>query len=634
MKVSELKERITNRQIHNLTLNPITNPMRNLLAKGTNFVPTPTLNIKQFTADIDDYLRRVEWKNFFWKTDEVEESKENKELLKKFYIPSTLHLEQRKIPPIIKAGLRELKVNALNKVHTLPKKTPNNLTKKEQQALQDIQTQNKHLILPSDKNLGLVLLDKTTFTEACLKHVGDRVNFKMIDNPVTETSFKEFINSLKTPTQTTPTDYHNLNTGIQTYITKYRAHKHAEFYMLPKVHKPTLSWRPIIPATGTWNACLAKIVDHYLQPIVQQTQSYLQNTTQLIKEMEELNTQRVNTLTKQTWLITADVVQLYPSIPLQEAYEITKRKLMAKQKHIAHTLTRMLHWILFNNTFTFNDKSYLQINGVATGSPVAPSVANLFMDYIENKVLIKWKTHLRLYRRYIDDIFMVFEGSEDEVEECKSDFNRMHKNITLTWETDKHTATFLDLIIEIPTNNHTPKLQHKVHQKALNNYLYLPWASSHSKNTKIGLIKGEVQRYVRNCSKFNDYIKVKKKFAYRLLARGYPPAVINNTINLVTYKQREELLENVMKKQQGKQQSQHNRTTNTQDNKQQQQIIVFKTYFVQQLQQVRWSRVLDPQKTLNKQLKCITAYKKTKNLFSVCKRMLGKHTNPTQQALT
>ena len=44
-----------------------------------------------------------------------------------------------------------------------------------------------------------------------------------------------------------------------------------------------------------------------------------------------------------------------------------------------------MNHILRNNTFVFEGKVYKQILGTAMGTPMAPSIANLFMGMLEEK---------------------------------------------------------------------------------------------------------------------------------------------------------------------------------------------------------------------------------------------------------
>ena len=47
----------------------------------------------------------------------------------------------------------------------------------------------------------------------------------------------------------------------------------------------------------------------------------------------------------------------------------------------------LLEFCLKNTYFSFQDQFYEQVEGAAMGSPVSPIVANLFMEYLEQKGL-------------------------------------------------------------------------------------------------------------------------------------------------------------------------------------------------------------------------------------------------------
>ena len=58
----------------------------------------------------------------------------------------------------------------------------------------------------------------------------------------------------------------------------------------------------------------------------------------------------------------------------------------AKDQRLAGMTTtifkRSLDWCLRNNTFVFDGKYYVQIDGVAMGSPLAPILADIFMNHV------------------------------------------------------------------------------------------------------------------------------------------------------------------------------------------------------------------------------------------------------------
>ena len=83
----------------------------------------------------------------------------------------------------------------------------------------------------------------------------------------------------------------------------------------------------------------------------------------------------------------------------------------------------------------FNNKFYIQVDGVAMGSSLGPVLANIFLSHHEenwvNKCPIKFK--LSFYGRCVDDIFILFESSESADLFHKYMFSK-HQNINFTVE--------------------------------------------------------------------------------------------------------------------------------------------------------------------------------------------------------
>ena len=82
--------------------------------------------------------------------------------------------------------------------------------------------------------------------------------------------------------------------------------------------------------------------------------------------------------------------------------------------------------------FLFNQRIYQQIDGVAMGSPLGPTFANIFMSFHEKKWLENCPTDFKplLYRRYVDDTFLLFsDGSH--IMQFLHYLNSKHQNIKL-----------------------------------------------------------------------------------------------------------------------------------------------------------------------------------------------------------
>ena len=77
----------------------------------------------------------------------------------------------------------------------------------------------------------------------------------------------------------------------------------------------------------------------------------------------------------------------------------------------------MLGLILNRNLFQFNKENYLQIHGMAMGTKMAVSFANIFMAKIETMLIQQSKTKATEWRRYIDDIFSLWDSDEKDVDQ-------------------------------------------------------------------------------------------------------------------------------------------------------------------------------------------------------------------------
>ena len=109
---------------------------------------------------------------------------------------------------------------------------------------------------------------------------------------------------------------------------------------------------------------------------------------------------------------------------------------------------------MFGSFFIFDGKFYKQCDGVAVGSPLGPTVANVFRCHFEKIWLENCQSHLKpiVYRRFADNTFLLFR-SQDHIEKFRNCLNKQHENITFTSEIEENDSlSSLDIKISCENN--------------------------------------------------------------------------------------------------------------------------------------------------------------------------------------
>ena len=99
--------------------------------------------------------------------------------------------------------------------------------------------------------------------------------------------------------------------------------------------------------------------------------------------------------------------------------------------------------------FLHKNKLFQQIDGVATGPLLGPTLANFYLSKMEEKIMsIAYANHPLLYQRYGDDIFAVFENNESYLKFLDI-LNFQHKNIKFKVKYGSELLCFLDVQIKV-----------------------------------------------------------------------------------------------------------------------------------------------------------------------------------------
>ena len=227
--------------------------------------------------------------------------------------------------------------------------------------------------------------------------------------------------------------------------------KTPKFYTRPKIHKTGNPGRPVVSSLNCYTNTISKYIDFHLQPIVKNIPSYVRDTTDFLQKLD-----KVKHVPNDCLLVTLDVKSLYTNIPnnegikaVREAYDNHPKKTVATKLIIT-----FLSLILTLNNFVFNSINYLQIMGCAMGTICTPAYANIFMAQFEKQHIYPYiKNKSMLYLQYIDNIFMIWTGTKQELLIFLEKLNSKHKTIKFKHNISNSNISFLDMLIYKDKNN-------------------------------------------------------------------------------------------------------------------------------------------------------------------------------------
>ena len=144
-------------------------------------------------------------------------------------------------------------------------------------------------------------------------------------------------------------------------------------------------FKAIVSSCGSVTYGVAKELAKILKPLVGKLPHHINSTQDFVEQVKHI------TLAPGECLSSYDVSALFTSVPIDPALKIIKDLLVKDPTLKARTaigidyIILLLEFCLKNTCFSFQGQFFEQVEGVAMGSPVSPIVANLYMEYLEQK---------------------------------------------------------------------------------------------------------------------------------------------------------------------------------------------------------------------------------------------------------
>ena len=236
------------------------------------------------------------------------------------------------------------------------------------------------VICRPDKGRGIVLLNHSDYIQKMEDILSDGSKFTFVGPPSYNTIFKtedkinRTLKQFKDNSIITDDIYNSLYSSGSSYNI---------LYGLPKVHKRDVPLRPILAAYNAPNFAIAK----YLVPLLSDlasNQYTLNNSASFIPDILSQDSR--------LFMVSFDVQSLFTNVPLTETIDIIINRLFPSDTSLFHSFDKhnfrkLLELAVADTHFIFNGNVYKQIDGMAMGSPLGPTFANIFMCFLESLIL-------------------------------------------------------------------------------------------------------------------------------------------------------------------------------------------------------------------------------------------------------
>ena len=106
-------------------------------------------------------------------------------------------------------------------------------------------------------------------------------------------------------------------------------------------------------------------------------------------------------------MVSFDLASLFTDIPLEEAIGIILKRIYINKEITTgmpkQEMKKLLILCTKNVLFTFNNETYIQVDGVAMVSALGPALVKIFMVELETSVIPNLRNKVKLWKRFVDD---------------------------------------------------------------------------------------------------------------------------------------------------------------------------------------------------------------------------------------
>ncbi|XP_041466320.1 uncharacterized protein LOC121416867 [Lytechinus variegatus] len=256
-----------------------------------------------------------------------------------------------------------------------------NLSKEERSAIQDLRRDQAIHILQADKGNATIIMDQDVYDDKIEEILQDKDTYSKLNRDPTQTNERKNNQQLLTLHRSDA-----LPKALYFQIRSSTA-KSTILFGQPKIHKLNTPLRPIISIRASPCYDTARHLANILQSLVGQTQHHVTNSKHFIDVISKTKIRPSDAL------VSFGVVSLFTSVPVDQACDIIKQRLITDSDLASRTnltpdqIHDLLLTCLNSNSFKWRNNYYKQLQGAAMGSPLSRIIANIFIEHFEHHTL-------------------------------------------------------------------------------------------------------------------------------------------------------------------------------------------------------------------------------------------------------
>ena len=224
----------------------------------------------------------------------------------------------------------------------------NNLSKQEREELKELKSNPNIKVLPTDKNLGPSLLSTDWVQTETLRHLHDELSYRKVTQ---QDWYDNRLNVINSCEEVLSIYSRFISSNVARFL---RSFDHfvspAKFHIIPKIHKNPMVGRPIAASHSYITRPISIFIDELTKPKIHMP-TVLRDSGELIQLLE--NTVLPN---NDCFLVTADVVSLYPNVDTKKA--LIALDLLLREARVPETpLLIQLARLVFDNNYLSSEFS-------------------------------------------------------------------------------------------------------------------------------------------------------------------------------------------------------------------------------------------------------------------------------------